>query len=76
MYRAVLGDGAATAGDSGHDRAAHAAAFPGYIRDGVRTGLLDPRLGDLFDLTGLAGALDPARDELLHYIGAVTLRNR
>lgn len=71
VYRTVLGEFPA-----GDERAAHAAAFAGYVRDGVRTGLLDPRLGDLFDLTALAATLDPARDGLLHYIGAVTLRNR
>lgn len=72
VYRAVVGDYAGRAGL----RAAHAAAFGGHIRAGVAAGLLDPRLGELFDLDALAAQLDPERDELLHYIGAVTIRNR
>jgi ribonucleoside-diphosphate reductase alpha chain len=38
--------------------------------------LLDPRLTSLFDLETLANALEPAHDELLKYIGVVTLNNR
>ncbi len=56
--------------------AAHAAAFGSHIRAGVAAGLLDPRLGERFDLDALAAVLDPTRDDLLHHIGAVTLRNR
>ena len=54
----------------------HQARFPGYVRDAVEDGLLDQRLADLFDLDRLAAALDPTRDELLRYIGTVTMRNR
>ena len=72
VYRSVVGDYADQAGLV----AAHAATFPGYIRDGVSAGLLDPRLVESFDLDHLARVLAPARDELLHYIGAVTIRNR
>ncbi len=54
----------------------HRARFPGYVRAGVADGLLDPRLGRVFDLDALAAALDPGRDELLRYLGTVTLTNR
>ncbi|GIG54961.1 ribonucleoside-diphosphate reductase subunit alpha [Demequina activiva] len=54
----------------------HQARFPGYIRDAVEEGLLDTRLEDRFDLDALAAALDHERDDLLKYIGTVTMRNR
>ncbi|WP_436969049.1 ribonucleoside-diphosphate reductase subunit alpha [Demequina litoralis] len=54
----------------------HQARFPGYIRDAVEDGLLDTRLTELFDLDALAAALDHTRDDLLRYIGTVTMRNR
>ncbi|QTE31643.1 ribonucleoside-diphosphate reductase subunit alpha [Pengzhenrongella sicca] len=54
----------------------HQARFPGYIREAVEQGLLDTRLVTLFDLDALAAAIDPARDDLLRYIGTVTMRNR
>ncbi len=54
----------------------HQARFPGYIRDAVEEGLLDARLGTLFDLDALAAAVDHTRDDLLKYIGSVTMRNR
>ncbi|WP_414696438.1 ribonucleoside-diphosphate reductase subunit alpha [Pengzhenrongella sp.] len=54
----------------------HQARFPGYIREAVEQGLLDERLVTLFDLDALAAAIDPARDDLLRYIGTVTMRNR
>ncbi|WP_084039845.1 ribonucleoside-diphosphate reductase subunit alpha [Demequina sp. NBRC 110053] len=54
----------------------HQARFPGYVRDAVEEGLLDTRLETLFDLDALAAALDHERDDLLKYIGTVTMRNR
>ncbi|WP_082093297.1 ribonucleoside-diphosphate reductase subunit alpha [Demequina sediminicola] len=54
----------------------HQARFPGYIRDAVEEGLLDTRLEQIFDLDALAAALDHERDDLLKYIGTVTMRNR
>ncbi len=54
----------------------HQARFPGYIRDAVEEGLLDERLEKLFDLDALAAALEHDRDDLLKYIGTVTMRNR
>ncbi|EYR63313.1 ribonucleotide-diphosphate reductase subunit alpha [Actinotalea ferrariae CF5-4] len=54
----------------------HQARFPGYVREGVELGLLDPRLATHFDLDALAAALDHRHDERLRYIGTVTMRNR
>ncbi len=54
----------------------HRARFPGYVRDAVDDGLLDARLVTAFDLDRLAAAIDPDRDELLRYIGTVTMHNR
>jgi len=54
----------------------HQARFPGYIRDAVEEGLLDTRLESRFDLDALAAAIDHTRDDLLKYIGTVTMRNR
>lgn len=72
MYKKVLGDGIGA--ESIRDL--HRAEFPGYIARGVQAGLLDTRLTDRFDLPRLAAALDPARDDLLRYIGAQTMRTR
>lgn len=54
----------------------HRARFPGYIRDAVEDGILDARLETYFDLDELAAAIDPTRDDLLRYIGTVTMHNR
>lgn len=54
----------------------HRARFPGYVRDAVDDGMLDPRLARDFDLEALAAEVDPAADELLRYIGIVTMRGR
>ena len=54
----------------------HRARFPGYVRDAAENGLLDARLATGFDLERLADELDPEHDELLTYIGVVTMRNR
>ncbi|MCU1432112.1 MAG: ribonucleotide-diphosphate reductase subunit alpha, partial [Actinotalea sp.] len=54
----------------------HQARFPGYVREAVEIGLLDPRLVTLFDLDTIAAALDHRHDENLRYTGTVTMRNR
>jgi len=54
----------------------HEEHFAANITRGVDEGLLDPRLIELFDLEVLSAALEPAHDELLKYIGLVTLNNR
>src|ERR1700712_3786468 len=72
IYKRVLGDYS-----SDEDvRALHTEHFRAYVERGVAEELLDPRLGERFDLDALAAALEPANDELLKYIGVVTLNNR
>ncbi|MFC3687996.1 ribonucleoside-diphosphate reductase subunit alpha [Aquipuribacter hungaricus] len=72
LYKRVLGD------YDGPDelRALHRRRFGDHVRGLVAAGLLDTRLGELFDLDRLAAAVDPARDDLLRYVGVVTLTNR
>lgn len=54
----------------------HREHFAANIRRGVEEGLLDTRLVEMFDLDELATHLAPQHDELLKYIGVVTLNNR
>jgi ribonucleoside-diphosphate reductase alpha chain len=72
IYKRVLGDYVT----SEELKALHASHFGPYVERGVAEELLDPRLVSLFDLDRLAAALEPAHDELLKYIGVVTLNNR
>ena len=72
IYKRVLGD-YETAEEL---KVLHADHFAANIRRGVDEKLLDPRLTELFDLDVLSDALEPAHDELLKYIGVVTLNNR
>ncbi len=72
IYKRVLGD------YSSYDelKKLHRDHFVGNITRGVEEQLLDSRLTQLFDLELLADHLEPAHDELLKYIGVVTLNNR
>jgi ribonucleoside-diphosphate reductase alpha chain len=72
IYKNVLGD------YSSKDelKKLHAEHFEANVRRGVEEGLLDSRLTEMFDFGVLAAALEPANDELLKYIGVVTLNNR
>jgi ribonucleoside-diphosphate reductase alpha chain len=72
IYKRVLGDYETEA----ELKQLHAAHFAANITRGVDEGLLDSRLTELFDLDVLAQALEPNHDELLKYIGLVTLNNR
>jgi ribonucleoside-diphosphate reductase alpha chain len=72
IYKRVLGDYDTAA----ELKALHAEHFAANILRGVDEKLLDSRFPDLYDLDRLAAALEPARDELLKYIGVVTLNNR
>lgn len=73
IYKNILGDFETDA----QLKKLHASAFPKYIKDAVKNGLLDERMGDgRFDLKKLAAALEPAHDELFKYIGVVTNKNR
>ncbi|MGT2426181.1 ribonucleoside-diphosphate reductase subunit alpha [Amnibacterium kyonggiense] len=72
IYKRVLGDYA----DDGQVADLHRQHFRRSVERGVAEDLLDPRLLSMFDLDRLAAALDPSHDELLKYIGVVTLNNR
>ena len=72
IYKRVLGDY-----ESNEElKALHREHFERNLRQGVEEGLLDSRLTELFDLDRLADAFEPSRDDLLKYIGVVTLNNR
>jgi ribonucleoside-diphosphate reductase alpha chain len=72
LYKKIFGEGVT------RDEVAafHGPAFVASILRGVELNLLDSRLAELFDLEVLGAALDPDRDDLLHYIGAQTMRTR
>src|SRR5690606_36333694 len=72
IYKRVLGD-YTTAEEL---KQLHRENFRARMLRGVEEGLLEPRFPELFDFDRLAAALEPARDELLKYIGVVTLNNR
>jgi len=72
IYKRVLGDYETEA----ELKELHRSHFAATITRGVSEQLLDSRLTELFDLSVLADALEPAHDELLKYIGVVTLNNR
>ena len=72
IYKRVLGD-YETAEEL---KELHRSHFAPNVARGVEEGRLDPRLTEMFDLDELASHLEPAHDELLKYIGVVTLNNR
>jgi len=72
IYKRVLGDYTSAE----NLKELHRSHFAANVTRGVDEGLLDPRLISLFDLDLLASHLEPAHDELLKYIGVVTLNNR
>ncbi|MCU1470371.1 MAG: ribonucleoside-diphosphate reductase subunit alpha [Glaciihabitans sp.] len=72
IYKRVLGDYETDA----DLKKLHKEHFATNIKRGVDEGLLDTRLTELFDLDVLANALEPVNDQLLKYIGLVTLNNR
>lgn len=72
IYKRVLGDYETAA----ELKELHRSHFVANVSRGVEEQLLDSRLTQLFDLDVLASALEPAHDELLKYIGVVTLNNR
>jgi ribonucleoside-diphosphate reductase alpha chain len=73
LYKSILGDY-----DTADDlQKLHAKAFPKYLKDAVKDGLLDTRLTDgRFDVAKLAKALDPTKDDLSKYLGVITNKNR
>jgi ribonucleoside-diphosphate reductase alpha chain len=72
IYKRVLGDFSSPE----QLKDLHRSHFAANVTRGVDEGLLDPRLVSMFDLDYLASHLEPAHDELLKYIGVVTLNNR
>ncbi len=50
--------------------------FKGGIQLGIETGLLDDRLGRIFDLDALANAICEERDNQFQYLGLQTLQDR
>lgn len=72
IYKRVLGDYE----NSTELKALHQQHFVANVTRGVDEGLLDSRLVEMFDLDYLSTQLEPAHDELLKYIGVVTLNNR
>lgn len=74
IYKQVLGD-YETAEDL---KKLHENQFAAYLKGAVQDGLLDKRMIDskLFNLSKLAKALDPAKDDLSKYLGVITNKNR
>lgn len=72
VYKKVLGDYR----DDGNVLEMHQAQFPIYIQEAIDAGLLDPRMGKVFDLAELASAFVPERDELYKYSGLSTMIDR
>ena len=72
IYKRVLGDYETEA----ELKELHRSHFAANVRRGVDEGLLDTRLVELFDFDVLSSALEPDHDNLLKYIGLVTLNNR
>ncbi|MBG6056136.1 ribonucleoside-diphosphate reductase alpha chain [Salinibacterium sp. CAN_S4] len=72
IYKRVLGDYET----STELKNLHQQHFVANVTRGVDEGLLDSRLVEMFDLEFLSTQLEPAHDELLKYIGVVTLNNR
>lgn len=73
IYKRVLGDSQSPE----EVKNLHMHYFEQNMRQGVAEGLLDPRLTDgRYNFFKLVEALAPKNDELLKYIGLVTLNNR
>jgi ribonucleoside-diphosphate reductase alpha chain len=72
IYKNILGDYE----DEKELRKLHEQRFPEYLKQGIKDGLLDERMGKTFDIKKLAKALDPTRDHLSKYLGVVTNKNR
>jgi ribonucleoside-diphosphate reductase alpha chain len=73
IYKNILGD-YETAEEL---KKLHEKHFPLYLKQAVKDGLLDERMGDkVFDVKRLAAAIEPQRDNLSKYLGVVTNKNR
>lgn len=54
----------------------HEDKFEAHIKQGIKDGILSPKMGKVFDLKKLASAIDASRDELFVYSGLSTLLHR
>ncbi len=72
IYKNILGDYK----DDAELLKLHRQAFPAYIKQGVKDGLLDERMTQVYDLKQLAQELDPQKDKLSKYLGVITNKNR
>ncbi|HEU4830995.1 MAG TPA: ribonucleoside-diphosphate reductase subunit alpha [Candidatus Saccharimonadales bacterium] len=73
IYKNILGD----YGSEAELKKLHEKAFPTYLADGIKEGLLDKRMSsEVFDIKKIASALDPSRDNLSKYLGVITNKNR
>lgn len=74
IYKNIIGDYSTEA----ELKQQHEKAFPIYLKNAVKDGLLDKRMADpkVFELKKLAAALDPSRDKLSKYLGVITNKNR
>lgn len=73
VYRRVIGEH--------HDHpnelaTQYRARFPEYVREGIASGLLDPRMAEKYDLDTLAASLKMERDEIFTYAGLSSLLDR
>ncbi len=73
IYRHVIGDYENSADVL---KKKHRERFSEWVKEGVVSGMLDPRMTEIFDLKELARALDLSRDELFIYSGLSTFEHR
>lgn len=79
IYKKVIGDydpDAAKPISQEEFKKLHNAQFKKYIQNGVQKGLLDKRMGTIFNLDELANSLKVENDELYKYSGLSTMNNR
>jgi ribonucleoside-diphosphate reductase alpha chain len=73
LYKNILGD----YNTADELQKLHSKKFNAFLKDNVKDGLLDKRLTDgRFDITKLAKALDPSKDDLSKFLGVITNKNR
>jgi len=73
VYRRVLDDYENNAGLLARK---HREFFPEWIKQGIENKILDPRMGEKFNLKELAAVLDISRDELFVYAGLSSFLDR
>lgn len=79
IYKKVIGDfdnDESKALSQDEFKKLHNSFFKTYLLDAINRGLLDARMGTLFDLDQLGGHLKPENDDLYRYAGLSTMQNR